>query len=124
MRKLHPIVPAELRFLERSDDLVRLFASPKEPPISGAQPPPPLRHVPTMPSLILGPLAAILVAFVMFSAAATALVRALLFVLFSGAGFGALHYGKWGQGAMAEQERQMCLGFCICLLACIAATAG
>ncbi|KAL9085428.1 MAG: hypothetical protein Q9159_004717 [Coniocarpon cinnabarinum] len=125
-RHLSTKVPDQLRFLEHDDDLMNLSFKPElvsmenttHAPLQIARP------ITTMPSLLLGPPAAMLVSFVMFSAASSWLVRMFLLVCFSGAGYIGMYLTNFGRDLMTNQERQVCLGFYICLLACIAATAG
>ena len=121
-KKVKPVAPEELRFLDRSEDLVDLSVPAPDPVRSVTQRL--SRPVTTMPSLLLGPPAAMLVAFVMFSAASGWIVRLFLLGCFSGAGYVGIYLTGIGRDLMADQERQVCLGFYVCLLACIAATAG
>ena len=115
-----PIVEEELRFLQHPNDLLSLSAKEAHATVTSSQP----RPITAVPALLLGPPAAMLVAFVMFSAASNGFVRVFLFLLFSAASFAAVRFGVLGEGMMTDQEKHMCLGFYASLLACIAATAG
>lgn len=121
IKKLDPVADEELRFLDHRDDLLS-FRAAEQPPTEAR--PTPTRPITVMPALLLGPPAAMLVAFVLFSAAASGLVRVFLFVLLSCAGFAAVRIGGLGKEVMTDHERDVCLGFYASLLACIAATAG